>query len=152
MTATQVAWLNDPENVRYSEQRHSKHTEESQHNYLNSFPANSHIWLIKHQGRFDIGTISAHIDEHNRIANMGILIGKEHWGQGVGREAWSAVMTFLEKQCHMHKIEAGCYTSNRAMVRLALAAGMQPDGVRYDHFLSENGRPIALVHFAKFFP
>lgn len=92
VTDQHVAWLNDPEVVRYSEQRHKRHTLETQHSYVNGVWSNpgSWIWLICKPTPLDaIGTITAHCDENNKVANMGILIGeKTAWGQGYGSEAW----------------------------------------------------------------
>src|SRR5271170_2789340 len=79
-----VDWLNDPETVKYSEQRHRKHTLDTQRQYLWTFPKNSHIWLIEKTNPLQaIGTITAYIDEPNNVANMGILLGEER-GQGHG--------------------------------------------------------------------
>lgn len=136
-----VDWLNDPETVKYSEQRHKQHTVESQHKYLNDFPAGSHIWLIRAKTEttvdnwhhIDIGTITAYIDEPNKLANMGILIAKEHQGQGAGREAWQAVMKFL-KAAGIEKIECGVRYDNIAMNRLAQASGMEYEGQQLRHF------------------
>lgn len=144
VAARHVAWLNDSEVVRYSEQRHKTHTLESQHEYLNKFPVGSHIWLISRRVssadalynglEVDIGTITAYIDMPNRIADVGILIGdKSTWGQGYGAEAWMAVIDFLFS-AGIRKIECGCMLSNIAMRKLAKKVGMVWEGTRMNHF------------------
>lgn len=131
-----VGWLNDPEVVRYSEQRHKQHTMETQHAYLSTFPADSRIWLISvkpESALGDIGTITAHIDANNKTANMGILIGeKDAWGLGYGTEAWRAVMKDLTGD--VEKIEAGCMALNVSMMTLCITSGMILEGIRYHHF------------------
>lgn len=147
VTDEQVAWLNDPENVKFSEQRHAKHTLESQHRYLNDFPSGSHIWLIRRDDK-DIGTITAYVDEPNKLANMGILIGRAHWGNGYGKSAWKCVMDFLEKVRGVTKIECGFMGPNKTMLKLATASGMSLDAVSMSHFVLNNKR-VAKVTFAK---
>lgn len=150
-----VEWLNDPDVVRYSEQRHKQHTEASQHKYLNELPGGSHIWLIRlgEESLGDvcpgthIGTITAYIDEPNRLANMGIMIGeKEAWGQGYGLEAWTAVMDWLFTKAGIRKIEAGMMVENFPMKSICSRADMVYDGYRREHFLLD-GRPVDLVYY-----
>lgn len=146
VTDQHVAWLNDAEVVRYSEQRHKTHTLETQHSYLNSLIAPSKIWLIKLRDGPDIGTITTHIDDHNARANMGVLIGeKSLWGQGHAKEAWQKIMQWL---CHngIRRIEAGCMSANEAMKRVCFASGMVQEAVIEDHFLLD-GEPHPLVIF-----
>jgi [ribosomal protein S5]-alanine N-acetyltransferase len=158
VTDQHIAWLNDRDTVWFSEQRHKTHTLESQHEYLNKFPIDSHIWLIKipehhHAGRIvrivrsvDIGTITAYIDEPNARANMGIMIGEKIYrGLGLGSEAWDLVMDFLHRDA-IRKIECGCMISNIAMRRLAEESGMVHESTINEHFLLD-GRPEALVTY-----
>lgn len=159
VTPDHVRWLNDPEVVKYSEQRHTTHTLESQHTYVNNLWSNpgSIIWAIMLQRSGDslgknpqaIGTITAHCDIKNRIADMGIMIGdKTQWKKGYGLEAWSAVIDFLFKHA-MRKITAGCMSNNTAMLHLCLKSGMRPDGCRLDHLLLD-GKPVDVDYYARF--
>ena len=85
-----MGWLNDKEVVRYSEQRHIKHTIESQTRYLESFTNSSNcFWAVIQKVPTDemIGSITAYIDPHNSVADVGILIGSRgHWGARCCRE------------------------------------------------------------------
>lgn len=166
VTDDHVRWLNDPEVVRYSEQRHKHHTLESVHAYVNEIAANpdSHIWGIEVLAVSDnnpeacnaikptlAGTITAHIDEPNGVANVGILIGERYfWGIGIGEEAWNAVCNWLFDQ-GIRKIEMGCHYENRAMRKLAEKCGMTMEGVRHDHFMVD-GVPQHLLLYAKMRP
>lgn len=145
VTVDQVSWLNDQEVMKYSENRHQKHTVKSQKAYLDSFPSDSFIWLIKDTiGDIYIGTISAHTDPYNGVADMGILIGeKPYQGQGYGLEAWRRVMMFLVDG-NIRKIECGCRADNGAMKRIASKSNMQYEGTRPWHFLDDQDRPIDL--------
>ncbi len=141
VTDTHVAWLNDPEVVKYSEQRHYRHTLESQHAYLNDFPHDSHIWLIKlveNDAIYHIGTITAYVDAPNKVANIGILIGQKGlWGRGYGHEAWSEVMVWLFAN-GIRKVECGCMSSNDKMINLAQRAGLDGEGCIPKHFINSD--------------
>jgi RimJ/RimL family protein N-acetyltransferase len=153
-TDQHVGWLNDPEIVRYSEQRHKTHTLESQHRYLNDFPADSHIWLISLKDRFtfnlgSVGTITAYVDSRNKLADMGILIGERIVrGFAYGLEAWVEVMRFLFSD-GTRKIECGCMSRNAAMRMLAAKSDMTFEGLRRDHFMLD-GRLDDLMLFGKY--
>lgn len=143
----QVEWLNDPRNTQYSEQRHQGiHTKASCAKYIKEC---SMFWGIQEVNSGDwIGTIAAHIDEANEIAEMGILIHIEYAGKGYGTEAWRAVLRFLLDKRQLRKVEAGCMANNLGMKRIFQKSGMFPEGERKGHFLYENC-PIGLIYYGK---
>lgn len=130
-----ASWLNDPEVVRYSEQRHKVHTRESQLDYWKS-PATVYpntVWIIHLDGR-PIGSISATVDEKNSVADVGILIGdKTQWGKGYGYDAWSVICDLLLATL-VRKVEGGCMSVNSSMVKVMEKYGMKLEGIRQDHF------------------
>lgn len=154
VTDQHVAWLNDPEVVKFSEQRHCAHTLETQHDYLNTFPKDSHIWLIKEQingAIYHIGTITAYVDIHNKVANMGILIGQKGvWGKGYGTEAWTAVMGWLFES-GIFKVEAGFMQTNFGMRKIVNRSRMELEAVVFQHF-ERMGKREDKILFGKFAP
>ena len=134
LTPRYVSWLNDPEVVRYSEQRHRKHTLESCRQYWQSFIDSPHFfWAITtiDPSVGHIGNISAHVDNINSVADMGILIGERTvWKQGYGLEAWKAVCCFLLERVGMRKVTAGTLAVNQGMLRIMEKSGMIADGRR----------------------
>src|SRR5689334_22741876 len=152
VTDDHVRWLNDPDVVKYSEQRHKKHTIESVHKYVNDLwmGSGSFIWSISgpraYVGRLEtflpmIGTITAHCDIPNSVANIGIMVGeKTAWGNGYGAEAWQAVCNWCFEHLKMRKVEAGCHYENRPMRRVAKLCGMELEAVIHDHFIVD-GKP-----------
>ena len=152
LTARYVGWLNDAEVVRYSEQRHRRHTVESCREYISMLAASDdHFWAIVHPGSSfgHIGNIAAYVDLENRVADVTILIGEAAvWGKGLGAEAWCAVCDYM-LGLGMRKVTGGTMSANEAMVRIMERAGMVPDGRRADHYLLA-GQTVDLVHFAKF--
>lgn len=153
LTQEYVDWLNDEEVVRYSRQRHYKHTVESCRKYTQSFKGTSnHIWAILAVGDDlgHIGNINAYVDEKNRIADVGILIGKkELWGKGYGSEAWAGVCNYLLNVLKLRKVTGGAISTNKVMLRLMQKAGMVEDGCRTRHYLWE-GNEVDMIHMAIF--
>ena len=148
-----VAWLNDPQVVRYSEQRFQTHTLESCRAYWQSYVDTPHcFWAIiaKEGALGHIGNINAYIEPNHGVADLGILIGERHaLRQGFGSEAWSAVCAYLFSSGTARKISAGCLAANLPMTSIMKRAGMVPDGVRLDHYLFD-GKPMDIVHSALF--
>lgn len=146
-----VSWLNDPEAVRFSEQRHRRHTVESCRAYARSFAGSpSRLWAMLTRQGVHVGNVSATVDEANSLAELGILIGeRSFWGQGLATEAWTAVADHLFRDLGLRKVIAGTMAENAAMLRVAEKLGMKPDGRRTRHFLLQ-GREVDAVHFALF--
>lgn len=147
-----IAWLRDPEVVRYSEQRHHPHTISTQLRYINSFGGKSHLWGIYLVETGDhIGNLSAVHDEPNNVSDVGIMIGDRRcWGKGYGTEAWvRACGWMLDKDGgDIRKLEAGCARNNEAMLKIIRGTGFTQEGERLNRFLFE-GNPISALLFGR---
>lgn len=148
-----VQWLNDPDIMQYSEQRHIRHTLESVHSYVNEFNSSPHMFMwgiYTSKPNVLIGTITARLDYPNNVANVGILVGeKTEQGKGYGQEAWDGVVDWLLHTRKVRKVEAGCMAGNHAMRKIALKSGMHADGRRTFQFIV-NGRAVSLLYYARF--
>jgi [ribosomal protein S5]-alanine N-acetyltransferase len=144
-----VGWLNDPCVVKYSEQRHKAHSLKTQKEYLKSFRLQDVYWGVW-TGNQLIGTITAYVDVHNAVANVGIMIGdKSYWGKGVGYQTWERACGHLMDIAPIRKIEVGCMDRNGAMVAICQKYGMVEEGRQNDHFIFEGGT-ADLIHWGKF--
>jgi len=144
-----VGWLNDPIVVRYSEQRHQQHTIMSQYRYIEMFSDGNYLLAIYYDSHTLIGTATIFVDEPNKVANIGIMIGDHSkWGIGLGNEAWAAVCDRCLDNGY-RKVEAGCMSCNVSMMSICSHYGMMEEGRQEDHFLI-NGQPTDLVHWGKF--
>lgn len=149
-----VSWLNDKDVVKYSEQRHSTHTMETQWNYIKTFDnVNSYFWEISLRSNdysHQIGTITAAIDLCNGVADVGILIGaKEYWGCGHGTDAWKTVCDWLLHDRMLRKVEAGAMQRNKGMLSVFFKTGMKLEGIRVDHFMI-HGKTTDMVLAGRF--
>src|SRR4051794_38821663 len=88
---TYVGWLNDPEVVRFSNQRFRRHDRQSCARYLDSFAETPNLFMSMRRRVDDaaIGTMTAYISEPHSTADVGIMVGdKATWGKGYGQDAW----------------------------------------------------------------
>ena len=139
-------WLNDPEIVQYSEQRHLRHTSQSELHYIAD---NLATFREIYAGDELIGTINADIDENNGIADVGILIGnKDKWNKGYGFEAWAAYCNNLLNN-GTRKIEAGTMALNTGMIKIFRKYEMRYEGRREEHF-SLGPQLVDMVMWGKF--
>jgi len=153
LTKRYINWLNNPEIVKYSEQRHKRHTFKNCQQYMKSFNGTPHyFWAIVSQDKKigHIGNINAYVDSTNLIADVGIIIGEESvWGLGYGYEAWTAVCNYLFAKVGLRKITAGALSINSRMLNLMNKAGMVVDGKRSRHYLYK-GIEVDLIYMALF--
>ena len=153
LTERYVGWLNDPEVVRYSEQRHRVHSLESCSSYLEGMRSEGSLFLAietVHGEPLHIGNISVSIDAPNKSADLSIMIGdKGVWGRGYASMAWTSVMEYLLYEAGLRRVTAGTMEVNEPMVRLIKRSGMLIDCVRPRHFLWEN-LEVALVGASRF--
>lgn len=143
-----LRWLNNETVVKFSEQRHKVHTNESQYEYLNWFPNSEDCFWEIQRNTVPIGSISAYRFLENKIANIGIIIGDTRlWGQGYGPEAWQAVCDYLFED-GTRKIEASCMASNLPMIHLLEKLDFKYEATISGHFLL-NGKPEDKVCYGK---
>ena len=148
-----VSWLNDPDVVRYSEQRHRRHDLSACRHWVETMRAGGHLlWAIevKQPSLGHVGNIVGYVDLANKVADVSIMIGERAArGQGLGVEAWRAACDWLLAQSYIRKVTGGTMAANRAMVCTMERTGMSPDGVRLGQFLLD-GQAVDLVHYARF--
>jgi len=153
LTLRYVNWLNDPEVVRYSNQRYRHHTLDSCKAYLESFDGTpNYFWAIvaRDSNLGHIGTMTAYINTVHSVADVGILIGERTvWGIGYGSEAWRAVCAYLLSNIGIRKVTAGTLSVNKAMLKLMRRTGMIEDGRRIRQCVSD-GIEADMVHAAVF--
>jgi [ribosomal protein S5]-alanine N-acetyltransferase len=153
LTLRYVGWLNDPETVRYSEQRHRAHTLESCRAYAQRFSDSPNFfWAVVTNDPVPrhIGNLTATLDLHNRVAELAILIGDAKMrGHGYGHEAWRRACRFLLNEAGMRKVAAGTMSINEPMLKIMRTTGMVEEGRRKRQFLVD-GQEVDAVLMALF--
>jgi ribosomal-protein-alanine N-acetyltransferase len=146
-----VGWLNDPEVVKFSEQRARVHTVDSCRVYALSFVGGPHhFWAIVAEELGHIGNLNAYVNQVHGTADVGILIGERSaQGRGYATEAWVAVCDYLLRTAGLRKVTAGALAVNQPMIRLMERVGMRDDGRRVRQQIW-NGAEVDVVHAALF--
>ena len=152
ITAEYIGWLNDPEVVKYSNQRFVRHTPESCLRYFHSFAGNANMFISVHMIADDspLGTMTAYVSPHHQTVDIGILIGRRAvWGGGLGQDAWSTLLNWFIRQNGIRKVTAGTMRCNTGMVKLMERSGMTLEGIRPAQELLD-GVPQDMLYFGKF--
>lgn len=151
LTPAYVGWLNDPQVVRFSNQRFHTHTLDSCRVYLAGFEQSPNLFLsVKTLGGRPIGTMSAYRSVPHGTVDVGIMIGeREYWSAGYGQDAWDTLIGWLLAQEEIRKVTAGALACNKGMVRLMERSGMTLEGVRRAQEIVE-GEPQNVVLYGKF--
>ena len=146
-----VAWLNNPEIVRFSNQRFLKHTASSCRHYLDSFKNSANRFLAI-EDKFTqelLGTLTMYINLHHLTADVGILIGnKNHWGKAYGYEAFDLAIESL-MNAKLRKVTAGTMACNLGMIKVMEKSGMTWEATRKAQEMLD-GQTVDMLYFAKF--
>lgn len=149
-----IGWLNDPEVVRFSNQRFRTHSAESCRAYLASFAGSENLFLAirRRDDGVHIGTMTAYRSIPHGTADIGIMVGERScWGGGYGQDAWDTLLAWLLGRGDVRKVTAGTLACNTGMVRLMERSGMTLEGTRRAQELVE-GEPQDIVLYGKFAP
>lgn len=82
-----------------------------------------HVWVLQPRDAANpIGSIGAASDIHG--VEIGYVLGREHWGQGLMVEAVRAVMDWFQQQSSVYRVWAYCMVDNARSARVLQRAGM----------------------------
>jgi RimJ/RimL family protein N-acetyltransferase len=152
ITPAYIGWLNDPETVRFSNQRFVRHTRESCERYYASFAggANHFISIRLRSDDSAVGTLTAYRSGPHGTVDIGILVGDRRvWGQGIGLDAFKTLADWWAAQPGIRKVTAGTLKLNTGMVRVAERAGLHLEAVRRGQELVD-GQAVDMLYFARF--
>lgn len=143
-----ISWLNDTDVVRYSEQRHQKHSLESCRAYFEEQKKSGNYFLaIELVGKEvrHIGNLGISVNFVNNRVDLSILIGdKSVWGTGAGSRAWSLALKTILYDLNFRMVTAGTMEVNKPMINLMKRSGMNIDGILPGRFIFE-GDAVGLV-------
>jgi ribosomal-protein-alanine N-acetyltransferase len=152
ITTEYIAWLNDPQVVKYSNQRFICHTEESCQSFLRSFDNSDNIFvnIRMQENELAIGTMTAYVSRQHETVDIGIMIGDcSVWGRGLGQDAWNTLLNWFINQRRIRKATAGTMRCNRPMIKLMERSGMSLEAVRTRQEMFD-GNPQDMLLYQKF--
>ncbi|MGH6661893.1 MAG: GNAT family N-acetyltransferase [Rhodospirillales bacterium] len=148
-----AAWMNDPEVVRYTESRFTRHTLVSLRRFIETVIARPNALflaiIVKPDGRH-IGNIKLDaIDSQHGTAEVGIIIGdKNYWGRGYGSEAIDLLASYAFGALGLRKLTAGIYVNNADSIRSFERAGFVVEAVLKDHCISD-GKTVDVLRIGR---
>lgn len=145
-----LSWLNNGEHMRFSNQRLETHNHDSALEYLSSFNGIDSVFLaieLRDHAQL-VGTATVFSNIHHGTADIGVMIGPEHSGRGIAREAVRAIAESLDTE-GFRKITIGTSAQNVAMLRVIESVGFHPDGVKLRHEVID-GVEVDVCYFARF--
>lgn len=130
-----LRWMDDPEVLRFTEARHTRHTPESLREFVIGCMNNTALHLLgifemstgRHVGNLKIGPVHPLY----KTASLGIIVGeKDCWGKGYATEAISLAETYAFVDVGLQKLTAGCIARNGGAACAFRKAGFKLEGVR----------------------
>ncbi|WP_236860133.1 GNAT family N-acetyltransferase [Candidatus Formimonas warabiya] len=135
-------WVNDPEIVdNLSDIFIHPHTLNETENYLNSIlerklEKEEHFVIAEKQTGNYMGQIGLiNIDTRNRVAEIGIVIGKKQlMGKGIGMQALRLIQRYAFDSLNLNRLELRVYACNTRAYRCYVKSGFQEEGKLRERF------------------
>jgi ribosomal-protein-alanine N-acetyltransferase len=127
------AYASNPEVTRYLRWGPHK-TQKETENYLNEVLEEYRQgldgpWLVEHkENQTVIGQIHLmEVDSQHRKAQVGFVLSKSCWNQGMMTEALRKVLVYAFDKIGLNRVEGLCIRENRAAARVMEKAGMKKE-------------------------
>lgn len=130
-----LAWLNDPEIVKYNSHGRFPKTRNKLTTYINEIEKSQNVLVlavVDKENNKHIGNISLqNINWIDRNAEIAFLLGeKEYQGKGIMLEAGKILINHAFKALNLHRVYCGTSSENIGMQKLAEKLGMKLEGRR----------------------
>ena len=152
LTENYLDWLNDPEVVKYSNQRYMIHTLDTIKEYY-EIRENSAGWFLAIESiestPVHIGNINISVNSVDNSTGLSILVGnKKYWGTGLAYQAWQLALDTSLDELGFRMAVAGTMEINKPMIQLMEKSGMNIDGILPRRFIWD-GREVGMVCASK---
>lgn len=95
------------------------------------------VIVLLESGR-PIGTLAIfHFDENVGSAEIGYVLGREHWGKGLMTEALAAFVGFSFESLGLKRLEAELDPRNAASIKVLERVGFTQEGLRRRNYFSK---------------
>ncbi|WP_408582326.1 GNAT family N-acetyltransferase [Leuconostoc lactis] len=141
-------YLRDEETVRFITVLPVKTVPEVLENSIQSYFMLDPIgkWAIVYDQKM-VGTIDLRLNEAHRQAEIGYVLNKRYWGQGIMPEAAQAILAVGFDQLQLVRIFSEHDTRNPKSGRVMTKIGMQQEGVALKSQIIK-GEIVDMVHYA----
>lgn len=131
-----AGWINDPEVRRHLDQRAFPMGLVSEREWVEALPARvaaktDLVLLAQRQSDSEpVGTCGLHgINWLARWAEFGLLLGRDHWGQGYGREITERMLDYAFSELNLDALRLRVNKSHERALKCYEHAGYQQEGV-----------------------
>lgn len=145
-----LCWMNDDDTVKYLRKR-KKQTIDDLKNYIkdNLEKDNYLCGIYRKTDEVHVGNILlSNIDIDNKNCDIGIFIGKDYWGTGIGTSSVVMMSDYAFNTLKVHKIIAGVVEGNTGSAKLFEKAGFTLDGIKKEEF-KLNDEYLNIFHYGK---
>ncbi|MDV3103726.1 GNAT family N-acetyltransferase [Thermococcus waiotapuensis] len=145
-------WYNDRNVRRYLSKPHEVFFYENELEWYETIRRNREkekVFAIITSGEWRLaGVIGLHgIDFMNRNAEVGYIIGPEHWGRGYASEAVKLILEYAFNWLNLIKVYARVFEPNVASIRVLEKNGFKLAGrLRKHQFIPEEGFVDVLIY------
>ena len=133
-----LTWINDPEMNRYLTKKRSQ-TLEDLRRYIDSHKNNYLCGIFSKSDDAHLGNVLAsRIDYSNENCHIGIFVGKDSWGKGIGTLAVSLITDYMLYVKGLYKVTAGVARDNIGSCKLFEKVGYTLEFISKDEFKLED--------------
>ncbi len=146
VNARYLGWLKDPDINRTLEVDGSSQTIETLTHYIHGHDNKSKfLFGIFSKSGVHIGTHSFRLQQENRLATVGVMIGdKSYWGKGVPLETRACLLDWAFDELECNKVEAGCFSNNLPAIYNFIKQHWTREGIQRSHRIV-NGRAVDAI-------
>ncbi|HBC41877.1 MAG TPA: GNAT family N-acetyltransferase [Pseudanabaena sp.] len=147
------AYASDPQVTMYTLWEHHQSIKDT-YEYLNNIAFQIYRsgkgmeWGIveKESGKL-IGTCSLHAEPIHRRAELGYVLARDYWGQGLMTEVAKAAIAFGFHVMHLLRIQGYCAVENVGSAKVLEKSGMHFEGILHNYVFTKN-RPWDVKMYA----
>ena len=133
---TMYRWMQDPAVWRLveSEPWVGESPEAAEKRFAEATPRSDFVALaVDVDGEFVGHVVLYGIDLHNRKADVGIVLGPDRTGQGIGRDALRVLARYAFRERGLHRLGLQVLATNERAIRCYRAVGFVEEGRLRDH-------------------
>ena len=145
-----LSWINDEESTLYLNKKETQTINDLKKYIQYHLDSNNYLCgIFKKNTNIHVGNVLlSRIDLINSNCNIGILVGKEYWGEGIGTSAVSLMTNYALDILKLHKVIAGVVEENIGSAKLFRKAVFTLEGIRREEFKFK-GKFLNTLYYSK---
>ena len=131
-----LSWINDKDLTLYLNKIKKQNIDDLKNYITYHKDSNNYLCGIyrKNDNTHMGNVLLSHMDNINKNCRIGILVGKNYWGGGIGTSAVVLMSDYAFNTLKMHKVIAGVVKENIGSSKLFQKAGFVLEGIKKEEF------------------